>query len=371
MSQLSLVEPYLKLIFNLILVVVVFTLSGQLLLAQTEKKKFTLNGGADLYYSYNFNKPLNGVNDYFVSYHNNHKPSLNLVYVKGTFKTKNIRVNAAPAFGTYMQANYAPEPIIYRNILEANAGILINKKNNIWIDVGVMPSPIGDENYFSNEQLTISRSLASEYTPYYLNGAKLAFDVSKQINVGFYVVNGWQQIKDVNTQKSVVVNVCYMPFYNLILNYVLYAGNHKNIASPQMANRLMHNFYATYKINKYELAFNTFVTSQKIKSSFINKTASIFSSNIKARYNFYKQHFISARAEYFNDKDEVDIKPVNPNANGFDAFGYSCGYDFKINNKIFARTEFKSLYSRQPIFIKNNAFVNANQIFYMGLVATF
>jgi hypothetical protein len=67
--------------------------------------------------------------------------NLNLGFIKGTYNTQNVRANFALATGTYMNANYAAEPDVLKNIYEANAGIKISKKKDLWIDAGIFSSP--------------------------------------------------------------------------------------------------------------------------------------------------------------------------------------------------------------------------------------
>ena len=50
------------------------------------------------------------------------------------------RANIALAVGTYMNANYAAEPGVLKNIYEANAGVKISNNKNIWVDAGILPS---------------------------------------------------------------------------------------------------------------------------------------------------------------------------------------------------------------------------------------
>jgi hypothetical protein len=49
--------------------------------------------------------------------------------------------------GTYPQYNLASEQPLLKNIYEANIGVKISKKHNLWIDMGIMPSHIGFESW--------------------------------------------------------------------------------------------------------------------------------------------------------------------------------------------------------------------------------
>src|SRR5204863_8695350 len=65
-----------------------------------------LGGYVDTYYLYNFNKPQDGTNPYFVSSARHNELTINLAYVDVRYRSKYMRVRFVPGFGTYMDANY-------------------------------------------------------------------------------------------------------------------------------------------------------------------------------------------------------------------------------------------------------------------------
>ena len=95
----------------------------------------------ELYYSYDFNKPIKNDRPAFFYSHNRHNEfNLNLGFLKASYSAKKVRANLALAAGTYVNANYTAEPAVLKNIYEANAGIKISKKKNLWIDAGIFSS---------------------------------------------------------------------------------------------------------------------------------------------------------------------------------------------------------------------------------------
>jgi hypothetical protein len=54
----------------------------------------------------------------------------------------------------------------------------LSKKQNLWLDAGIMPSHIGFESAVSADCWTLTRSLLAENSPYYETGIKLGY-VSK------------------------------------------------------------------------------------------------------------------------------------------------------------------------------------------------
>jgi hypothetical protein len=345
----------------------------RVLLAQTASKdNFTLTGGVDLYYSFNFNRPSSGLNNYFVSQHKHNEFNVNLAYFGINYNNKTVRFNVIPAAGTYMEANYAGEPIAYRNLLEAHAGVKLFKNKQIWLDVGILPSPIGDENYFSKDQLTYTRSFASEYTPYYLTGAKLTLPLHQKLISYVYVVNGWQQIADANNAKSVLAELAYKPNNHLSIDYNVYTGNQQSSLTPFYGNRLMHNFYVIYKKGKWEGIFNALYIAQQYTDSISmgKKTTTIASANTKLRYALTKSGYLNARVEFYEDHNLTDVWALG-NAKSFNVLGFSVGYDHKITEQAMLRAEYRNLNSDYLVFETHNGFKKQSTAIFLSLNAWF
>ncbi len=77
--------------------------------------------------------------------------------------------------GTYANDNYQAEPGVLRNVFEAWAGLALNRGNTLWIDAGVLPSHLGFESAVSMDNWTLTRSLSTESSPYYLAGVRLEY----------------------------------------------------------------------------------------------------------------------------------------------------------------------------------------------------
>ena len=164
--------------------------------------KVTVEGYIDTYYAYDFNKPASGNRPYSVSMARHNEFTINLAYVSVKYSSSRLRGKFVPGFGTYMNANYTNESSSLRNIVEASAGVKLWKNKNVWLDVGVFGSPYTNESAISKDHLAYTRSFAPEYVPYYLSGVKLSVPLSAKLNAYFYLLNGWQQIQDVNNNKS-------------------------------------------------------------------------------------------------------------------------------------------------------------------------
>lgn len=324
----------------------------QLVCLYAQLPPIKIGGGMDNYYLFNFNQPASGSNNYFVTHNKHNEVNMNLAWISFKYDTNGIRSSFIPAFGTYMEANYAAEPPAFRNLLDANIGVRLSKRKNIWLDAGLFASPITDEGYFSFDQLTSTRSLASEFTPYYLCGVKLSVPISSRVIFYGYVVNGWQQIVDINNDKSVLGELEVKIKDNISLDYNVYFGNQQNLVQTNYRNRLVNNVYLKANLGeKSKLAVNGYIIQQFLKDTLTgsNASANIFAINAKYKYMFTPKHSISLRGEYIEDTKLTDALPASP-VTSFNVTNASIGYDFRIQQNAMFRLEARAFFSDHKIF---------------------
>lgn len=198
------------------------TLCGLLLISDicfsqsTNKTPFTFNGNAELYYSYDFANPSNHKKSNFIYNHKSHNEfNVNLAMAKASYLEENVRGSFALMVGNYAQYNLSAEPNWAQFIYEANIGVKLSKKNNIWLDAGIMPSHIGFETAIGADNSTLTRSILAESSPYYQSGIKLSYSNKKEtFTTAFLVLNGWRRIKSLMQYKA------HHSAYNLIINQI-------------------------------------------------------------------------------------------------------------------------------------------------------
>lgn len=216
----------------------------------TLAKAITIEGYIDTYYAYDFNKPASGARPYFVSMARHNELTVNLVYLAIKYTSSRLRARLAPGVGTYMNANYANEPVILKNIVEAYGGVKLWRNKNIWLDVGIFNSHYTNESAISKDQFTYTRSFSPEYVPYYLLGIKLTLPLREKLNAYLYLINGWQQIDDQNKSKSLGTQLEYRPSDFWLINWNTYAGSEQSPMHTEFRTRYFSDIYVTY--NKEE-----------------------------------------------------------------------------------------------------------------------
>lgn len=287
--------------------------------------------------------------------------NLGMVYLK--YSDNNFRLNLSPAYGTYMMDNYAAEPSGLRFIYEANAGVRLY--DDLWLDVGVMPSPFTYENALSKDQLCYIRSLASENTPYYLAGAKLSYKFSKKLNVAIWLVNGWQQIADPNTNKSVVASAEYAPNDKWAINGSFYAGEDPVISSNEGLRTLL-DINTTFTPND-KWKFSAGISSGT--NSAWGDNISWGQANLSCRYHLGKKWYLNGRYEYFND-------PKYNVGGGFfmsdlNIHGLTFGISKLMYDKVLLRIENRSTFSSNEVFPGNRGNERSNHLLMLSLTGAF
>ncbi len=334
-------------------------LSGLSAVAQdttlTKTKPLTMTGYIEPYYSYDFNKPIDNNRPSFIYSHNRHNEfNVNLAFIKGSYNANRVRGNLAIGVGTYMNANYAAEAGVLKNIYEANAGVQLSRNANIWLDLGILPSHIGFESAIGKDCWTLTRSLVADNSPYFESGARLSYTSNNgKVSLAALALNGWQRITRVsgNSLMSWGSQIYLKPTEKLTFNYSTFFGTDK----PDSARlwRIYHNLYAIFQFNdKIGLTAGFDIgTEQKTKSSSDKNTW--YSPVGIIRFTSNSNWAVAFRGEYFNDENGVII--ATGTANGFMTSGFSLNVDRSFGDHFLWRIEFRTFKSKDEIFIKENS----------------
>lgn len=326
--------------------------------ADSSAEKFSFSGYVEVYYTFDFNQPQNHTRPNFIYSHNRHNEfNLNLGFVKGTYSTERIRANFALAAGTYMNANYAAEPGVLRNIYEGNAGFKISKKKNTWIDAGIFASHIGFESAVSKDCWGLTRSILADNSPYYESGIKITHQtVNEKWTLSFLVLNGWQHIQRpvANNTPAFGSQITYSPSEKLIINYSNFVGNEQPDSLLKM--RYFNNFYTIWYLNKKIHLTTGFDFGMEQVSKNSNNYNVWLSPVLITKFNLNNTWSVTGRIEYYQDENGVIIATGTPN--GFKTLGYSINLDYQIRTHAFWRLEGRLLQSEDNIFMSPNGMIN-------------
>jgi len=354
----------------IILFFVLITAKGS---AQSDSSKVPLSfsGYVEVYYTYDFGMPFNHTRPSFMyAYNRNNEVNLNVGFLKAAYQKNTVRANLALATGTYMNANLAAESGVLKNIYEANAGVKISRKKDIWIDAGIFASHIGFESAVGKDCWNLTRSILADNSPYYESGAKISYNSNNgKWFLSGLLLNGWQRIQRVDGNNTLAIGhqLTYKPNSGITLNSSSFIGNDKPDSTRKM--RYFHDLYGIWQVND-KLALTTgFDLGAEQKSTGSRQYNIWYAPVIIFKFSPNMKENIAARIEYYSDANGVIISTGTPN--GFKTWGYSINYDYQITNNAMWRIEARSFSSKDKIFTKDNRVTNNNFFFTTSLAVSF
>ena len=336
----------------------------------------TVSFGAfvDTYYAYDFGRPKN-IDRVFTTQAARHNEfNVNLAYVEARVSGPRVRGRLALQAGTSVQSNYAAEPTVgtvsgpdlSRFIQEAVAGYAITP--SLWIDGGIFFSHIGEEGFVSRDNLTYTRSLSADYTPYYESGVKLTWQATPKLSALLTVVNGWQNISENNQDKAVGARLDFAPSASTTLSYYDFFGNEtgsgllRTLNGIGVKSNLSPNFAVQGNFD--------YGTQEKAAGGH----SAWWSSAWIGKLQLTQTVGVSARGEYYHDTDNVIVATSLPG--GFKATTASLGLDVSPlgGPRVLWRSELRGTWASEPIFPDRSANTGAstsNGLLVTSLALTF
>jgi hypothetical protein len=316
----------------------------------------SISGYLDNYYAFNFNRP-EGNQPYLVSMSRQDEINVNLAYIDVTYSSAFIRAQLTPGFGTYVNVNYANEDGSLKNLIQANIGVRLSKKNQFWLDAGVFGSPYTNESAISKDQITYTRSIGAENVPYYLAGLKLTAPLSSRLNAYVYLVNGWQQITDKNPGKGIGTQLEYRPTNSLLLNWNTFAGKETSAIDSVPGMRYFTDAFFIYQKRSFSATGSAYAGLQQS-----NEDQRLWwQINLTTRYHVTSIVSLSGRLEYFKDGSGVLVLPITGET-GFNTAGASLGLNIATTANSLLRMEVRQLFSDTKVYSRNDMAVNGSTI---------
>lgn len=316
-----------------------------------------LGAYADLYYTFSDNtaslKP-----SFLYNHKRNNQVGLNLIVISANYNDKETRANLGVMVGDYSQFNYEEEPDWTKFIYEANFGVLISNKRNIWIDAGIFPSHIGFETPIANDCWSATKCVVSENSPYYETGIRLSGNsINKKSSLAIYYLNGWQKVikSDGISQPSFGLQYTYTPNNRFTFNYSNFIGSCQPDSMKSL--RFYSDFYLKYAASKkWGIIVGFDFGNDKYE---LDKRGWWFAPVLMTKYELNHRNSFSLRTEYFYDQNQIIIK--NPSNKEVTLLGYSLDYDYKVSEKTLLRIEYKSYNSKNSLFKNRSGGFDANQ----------
>ena len=336
--------------------------------AQQLDSAITLSAYAEAYYSFDISQPDDHLRPgFFYSFNRHNEVNLNMGMIKLAYTKNNVRGNLALMAGTYPQYNLAAEPELLRSVFEANAGVKLSSKKNLWLDAGIMPSHIGFESAIGKDCWNLTRSILADNTPYYEAGARVSYtsDNGKWYASGL-LLNGWQRIArvDGNNTPAFGTQLTYKPNGNTTLNWSTLVGNDKPDTLSQV--RIFNNLYAQLQLTeRFGVIVGCDIAMEQAASG--DSTRAWITPILIPRTKLGEKSYLAARVEYYRDEQGVIIATGSPN--GCQTLGYSLNFDHWVNPTVLWRIEARSLSSEDKIFVDADGEPTTNNTFFTASIA--
>jgi hypothetical protein len=333
--------------------------------------QFQLSGYAELYYSYDAGQPADHNRPSFLySFNRHNEVNINLGFLKGSYAGDRLRANLALMAGTYSNANLAAETGVLQNIFEANVGIKLSRRSDLWVDAGIFGSHIGFESAIGKDCWTLTRSLMADNSPYYEAGIRVGYTTPNgEWYIAGLLLNGWQRITrpEGNQLPAFGHQLTWRPSARLTLNSSSFIGNDKPEEARQM--RYFHNFFAQWQISDAFGLTAGLDAGMEQAAPGSDDYATWYSPVIIARYALSPTLTVAVRGEYYADPDGVIVTAALPAE--FRTTGYSANLDVRISPQAVWRIEVRGFQATEDIFLRDGTPSSANLAFTSSLAVAF
>lgn len=276
-------------------------------------------------------------------------PSIQLALIKASVDSARLRARLALASGTYMRANYAAESAGYRQLFEANVGLRLSDIQDIWLDIGVMPSHIGVESAIGLENWTLTRSLMADNSPYYETGAKLSLrSADQRWQASALLLTGWQRITPTASQTAPAFGhqLTFRPSPTLTLNSSSFVGNVSESDRRQM--RYFHDAYLQWQLSERIGLLAALDVGAQQASAGSDRLWRWWSTSLIVRLKLAESLYWAGRVERYDDAHGVIA--TGAQGEGLQAMGYSMNLDYQLSPYLYWRNELRHLHSQSPAF---------------------
>jgi len=242
------------------------------------------------------------------------------------------------AFDMIHSAETAPS--IFRNIEQAYVSFKPARAKGFQVDFGEFVTAAGAEVIETNSNWNYSRSLLFAWAiPYYHFGLRATMPVGKYFSAGVHLVNGWNNVEDNNTGKTVglmgVFNTSKVTWTN-----TYHVGPEKTGTNQG----LRHLYDTTLLVNPTKIASFYINFDYGVDKKVLSGESRWVGVAGAARFALTPHFALAPRLEWFNDADgfatgtRQKVKEVTMTA------------EYKFIDGVLSRLEYRRDWSDQPFF---------------------
>jgi Putative beta-barrel porin-2, OmpL-like. bbp2 len=320
-----------------------------------QKDSFALQLFGEVYASSIPNKPFDKTRPPFhYNYTKANNVGVNMALARVHYSKQRFRTNLGLMVGDYPTANLSNEEPWARNIYEANAGVKLSKKKDLWLDAGVLPSHIGSETAIGRDNWAATRSIVADNSPYYETGFRLSYQPNAKWYFAALVLTGWQRITfpRKNIEPNFGTQVTFKPSAKVSINHSSFIG--KTPSTFSNANRYYSNLFATIQPHSKIGLQVGWDFGAEYRPTGVSNYAVWNAWYTQVQYKFVPDKWqITARYERFIDRRTVLFELPEQIYHEFNVHHVSLNIDRFLGKGILLRAEANYQSSPYPIFREN------------------
>jgi len=324
------------------------------------------SGLIDGYYTFNFNHPGTGENDLYNFNKKANQFSLNMAKLSMSHSTDPVGFQVDFGFGKAFDIINGGEPALgTKNIEQAFVSWKPKGKDSgFQMDFGKFVTSAGSEVIESHLNWNYSRSVLFAWAiPYYHFGFR-ATETKGHFTGGFQLVNGWNNVEDNNSGKTIGL------VGNLTSSKISWMNNYYTGPENSGTNTGWRNLYDTTVLftptGKFNAYFNFDYGQNKSGTGKLESTAKWYGVAGAAKMQMNDHNAITPRIEWFKDRDGYSTGTAQALKE------FTLTYEYKWTQGLLARVEYRRDWSDEKFFTRGSTGSSDHQdTFTLGVVAFF
>lgn len=118
-----------------------------------------------------------------------------------------------------------------RHFSRANVSYLAPVGNGLTLTAGLFNSFIGYQSIYAKHNLNYTRSYMADNAPYFMFGIGATYPVNESLQLGLYVINGYNYLSHINNQPSCGTQVIWKPASPVTVTENVYYGSNQSSTS--------------------------------------------------------------------------------------------------------------------------------------------
>jgi len=325
-----------------------------------------VTGFVDGYYEWAFNESPLQLRNFDVNHNSFSLNYAEVALTKAVSETSRggFRVDFGAGDTADMVNAFEPGGTNYlKYVQQAYVSYLVPVGKGLTVDFGKFVTPHGAEVIETKDNYNYSRGLLFALAiPYYHAGARVGYTVNDKVALTGYLVNGWNSVKDNNSDKTVGIGVATKPTSTLAVNANYMVGK-EQAADADGGVRSLFDVVAIYTASsKLSVLGNFDYGHDKLVDDGVDWYGVAFG----AKYQANDKWAFSPRYEIFKDADGF-ATGTSQTLQEITLTG-----EYKAAGGLLARFEFRSDFSDEDYFTKSNEkLVSSQPSVSIGLIYAF